>query len=79
MARNANGITYFNLGFGDQDESTGKINDLTISNNSDTDRILATVAATILEFTAHFPDAIVYVKGSTPARTRLYQMGDEAI
>ena len=23
----------------------------------------------------HFPDAIVYAKGSTPSRTRLYKMG----
>jgi hypothetical protein len=73
--QNANGVTYFNLGFGDWNGNTGKIDDSAISNNHDRDRILATVAATVLDFTAHFPDVMVYAKGSTPARTRLYQMG----
>jgi hypothetical protein len=72
--QNANGITYFNLAFGDWNEETRKIDDSAISNNKDRERILATVAATVLEFTAHFPDVMVYSKGSTPGRTRLYQM-----
>ena len=72
---NANGITYFNLGFGDLNKETGRIDDFAISDNQDRDRILATVAATLLEFTSHFPDVMVYAKGSTSARTRLYQMG----
>lgn len=28
-----------------------------------------------MEFTLHFPDVMVYATGSTPSRTRLYQMG----
>jgi hypothetical protein len=76
--QNANGITYFNLGFGDLNPRTGKIDDLVTTNNRDRQKILATVAATLLEFTGHFPDAMVYAKGSTPARTRLYQMGISA-
>lgn len=73
--KNSNGITYFNLGFGDLDFKTGTINDQSISNNKDRDRILATVASTVSAFTEQYPDAIVYAKGSTPVRTRLYQMG----
>jgi hypothetical protein len=73
--QNAGGITYFNLGFGDLNSKTGKIDDLAITNNQDRTKILATVAATVLEFTQHFPDVMVYAKGSTPARTRLYQIG----
>jgi hypothetical protein len=76
--QNAGGVTYFNLGFGDLNPKTGKIDDLAISNNQDREKILATIAATVLEFTQHFPDAIVYAKGSTPARTRLYQIGISA-
>ncbi len=72
--QNANGITYFNLGFGDLNEETGKINDFATSNNKDRDKILATVAATVLEFTENFPDVMVYAKGSTLARTRLYKL-----
>src|SRR5688572_18026618 len=44
-------------------------------NNQDRDKILATVAAMVLEFTEHFPEVWVYAQGSTLARTRLYQMG----
>ncbi|MFP5080869.1 DUF6934 family protein [Pedobacter sp. JCM 36344] len=72
---NSNGITYFNLGFGDLNIETGQIDDLSKSNNNDRDKILATVAATVLVFTDHFPDVMVYAQGSTPSRTRLYQMG----
>ena len=71
----ANGISYYNLGFGDLDPSTGKINDLAVTNNKDREKILATVAATVLDFIKRFPDAIIYAKGSTLARTRLYQIG----
>jgi hypothetical protein len=71
---NANGIIYFNLGFGDLDPDTGKIDDLAISDNKDRDKILATVAATVVEFLRQFPDLKVYAKGSTKSRTRLYQM-----
>jgi hypothetical protein len=69
------GIDYYNLGFGDYDESKKNINDLSVSDNKDRDRVLATVAVTALEFTSHFPGCKIVAEGSTPARTRLYQMG----
>jgi hypothetical protein len=72
---NIGGVTYFNLGFGDYIENTGKVNDLAVSDNKDTEKVLATVAATVMEFIISFPDMIVYARGSTRARTRLYQMG----
>ncbi len=72
--QNADGITYFNIAFGDEIDE-GKLNDKAISDNKDREKILATVAATIIEFTSYFPDVMVYAKGSTPSRTRLYQMG----
>lgn len=40
----------FNLGFGDYDEETGEIDDKTISNNNDSEKILTTVAATVYAF-----------------------------
>lgn len=73
--QNAGGITYFNIAFGDWNEYTGKIDDNAVSNNHDRDKILATVAATVIEFTKQFPDTPVYARGSSDARTRLYQMG----
>ena len=65
----------FNLAFGDWDEDNHRINDLSISNNADREKVLATVAATVTDFTKDHPDAIIIATGSTLARTRLYQMG----
>ncbi len=65
----------FNLGFGDKDKKTGKIDDLKVSNNGDSEKVLATVVSAIYAFTDVYKDAWVYVTGSTPSRTRLYQMG----
>lgn len=65
----------WNLGFGDIDIHTGKINDVIVSDNGDSEKILATVARTCIEFSEHFPEAMILAIGSTSARTRLYQMG----
>jgi len=64
----------YNLGFGDKNMVTGELDDSAISNNGDTDKVLATVASTLYEFFNEFPDSIVYAKGSSAGRTRLYQM-----
>lgn len=66
---------FYNLGFGDKILETGEINDTAVSNNGDSQKVLATVAATVYAFTNRYPDAWVYVKGSTRSRTRLYRMG----
>ena len=65
----------FNLGFGDWNEELNDIDDSIRTNNGDRDQVLATVAGTAVDFTDKFPDALIYTEGSTPARTRLYQMG----
>jgi hypothetical protein len=66
---------YYNLGFGDLNVNTGEVDDTVVSNNSDTDKVLATVAASVIAFTEVYPDSWIYAIGSTNARTRLYQMG----
>lgn len=65
----------FNLGFGDWNESLQKMDDRARSNNDDRDKVIATVAITILDFLKYYPRALIIAKGSTAARTRLYQMG----
>ena len=70
-----NVINVYNLEFGDEHPITGKIDDLAISNNGDSSKILATVASTIYSFTTQYPSAYIYFTGSTKARTRLYRMG----
>jgi hypothetical protein len=64
----------FNFGFGDLDEETGDISDTAVSNNGDAKKVLATVAAIVCEFTDKYPNSTIFIKGSTPARTRWYQM-----
>jgi hypothetical protein len=64
----------YNLGFGDLNEETGEVDDLIVSNNQDREKILATVAHTVLVFTNQYPDYFVIFEGSSPVRTRLYQM-----
>ncbi len=65
----------YNLALGDYDYFTGGIDVDCTSNNGDTESVLATVAHTVLAFTDLHPDAAIFARGSTPARTRLYQMG----
>lgn len=63
----------FNLAFGDKDLETGLLDDKSISDNGDTEKILATVVLTVFIFTNKYPNAFILAKGSTPARTRLYR------
>jgi hypothetical protein len=65
----------FNFAFGDWHEEYRILDDSVRTNNGDRDKVLATVAFTALDFTLQFPDVLLHIEGSTPARTRLYQMG----
>jgi len=65
----------YNLGFGDRDQDTNEVDDLVVTNNGDSQKVLSTVAATVYHFTDKYPDASIIAAGSTKARTRLYQMG----
>lgn len=70
---NRNGV--FNLAFGNKDPITGEMDDLAVSNNGDSEKVLATVIGAVYTFYAEYPDAWIYASGSTSARTRLYKMG----
>lgn len=65
----------YNLGFGDKNSETNEVDDLVVTNNGDSQKVLSTVAATVYHFTDKYPDASIIATGSTKARTRLYQMG----
>ena len=65
----------YNLGFGDFDETTNAINDLSVTNNGDSLKVLATVASTVYAFIEKHPNAYILATGSTNVRTRLYRMG----
>ena len=63
----------FNLAFGDVDENGG-IDDYSITDNGDRNKILATVAYTVDIYLSKYPERWVYFRGSTEERTRLYRM-----
>lgn len=65
----------YNLAFGDYNKETDSIDDLSVTNNGDSLKILATVASTIYSFMDKYPDSYIFATGSTRARTRLYRMG----
>lgn len=69
------GTNIYNFGFGDLNEGTGEISDTVVSNNEDGDKILSTVGNIIYDFTSVYVEAAVFIQGTTPARTRRYQMG----
>ena len=71
-------IQVVNLAFGDWNFETRSIDELVISNNSDRDKVLATVAFTVLNYMAQNGRVAIHVKGITPVKTRLYQMGINA-
>lgn len=65
----------YNLAFGDENPTTTDVNDLAVTNNGDTDKVLATVVAALYVFFDNYPAVYIYATGSTKTRTRLYRMG----
>jgi hypothetical protein len=65
----------YNLAFGDRNYSTGQIDDKVVTDNGDSEKVLASVVAAIYSFCEKTPEALIYATGSTAARTRLYRMG----
>ena len=67
----------YNLAFGDKNINikTGKLDDLVISNNGDSEKVLATVIAALYIFFDAHPRVFVYASGSSISKTRLYRMG----
>lgn len=62
----------FNLAFGNLQD--GRLDEDCIVDNKDRNKILATVAATVYEFTATYPEKYIFFVGTTPQRSRLYRM-----
>ena len=63
----------FNLAFGDVD-GDNEIDDYSVSDNGDRNKILATIAFIVDAYTKRHPDRWVIFRGSTMERTRLYRM-----
>lgn len=65
----------FNLAFGDKCPNTGRIDDLVVTDNGDTEKVLATIVAAVLKFLKKYPLTYVQAAGSTASRNRMYRMG----
>ncbi len=65
----------YNLAFGDVNPETDDFDDMVITDNGDTEKVLATVATIVFTFLDKYTNAIVHAMGATPSRTRLYQIG----
>jgi hypothetical protein len=65
----------YNLAFGDKNLETGQIDDKVVTDNGDSEKVLATVVSAIYAFVDRFPDSWIYATGNTASRTRLYRMG----
>lgn len=63
----------YNLGFGDLYDD-GTVDDMSISNNNDMEKVIATIVQTMFHFFDNYPDKFVFIEGSTPDRTRIYRM-----
>lgn len=64
----------YNLAFGDWDDEAGYLDDMVRTDNSDTQKVLNTVAIAVVDFMGENPGAKLMAKGSTESRTRLYQI-----
>ncbi len=65
----------YNLAFGDKNLDTGTLDDKVVTDNGDSEKVLATVVSAIYAFADRYPDSWIYATGSTESRTRLHRMG----
>ncbi len=69
----SNDSDVYNIGFGDWSVN-GDLDDLSVTDNSDTGKVLATVAICVVYFLKFYPHATVFATGNTLSRNRLYRM-----
>jgi hypothetical protein len=63
----------YNLAFGNLTKGGG-MDGITVSDNKDRNKILATIAFAVYDFTESKHGVTLFFTGSTPERTRLYRM-----
>lgn len=66
---------FYNLAFGDKRLNEDDFDDDVITDNKDSQKVLATVAMAVLRFTEINKEALIIAQGLTKSRNRLYQMG----
>jgi len=67
-------VHIYNLTLGDWNKAYDELDYWSVTNNGDTGKVLATVAAIVYDFMDIFRSALILVESDSPARIRLYQM-----
>jgi hypothetical protein len=67
-------LNLYNLSLSDKDPITGHTDNEIVSNNGDTKKVLATVAATIRTFADKHPGVWIQIFAAEEVRARLYRM-----
>ena len=65
---------YYNLGLGDINTETGKVEDSVVTDNGDTAKIMATVYEAVRLYSHRYPDRAIFIAGNSPSRNRLYRI-----
>ncbi len=67
------GGNLYNLAFGDWNDVEQKFNDMVRSNNQDAEKILVTVASTVIDFMKHYPRSVIFVQGIIKGNLEAFQ------
>jgi hypothetical protein len=73
FTKSINDLALYHLALGNKMVG-GNIDDMARDDNKDRDKILATVVTVLKIFFDNYPEKWVFIRGSTPERTRLYRI-----
>ena len=65
---------FYNLGFGDKIQDSDYVDDKVVTDNGDTEKILATIASTIFVFTEKYPNSYILLLSQNLGILRLYRI-----
>ena len=71
------GTNLYSFGFGDLNKNTGEISDTIVSNNGDGDKVLATIASIIYDFTNFYTKAAVFHTGQYSSKNSSLSNGNQ--
>jgi hypothetical protein len=71
----SNTMEIYNLGFGDFNLAIGALDDMSVSNNLDTQKVLATVSKTLIDFMNQHSNAFVIAKGQYSGKNQALSNG----
>jgi hypothetical protein len=64
----------YNLALGDVNTLTNEVDDAVVTDNGDTEKVLATIFQIVSHYFSLYPHHQIYFSGNSPARNRLYRI-----